>query len=290
MIPIAKLKQNLDFNKDFGDLIEVMKLAATLQFGQFRSAQEPFKEFSASLEAVLSDLLSFGQKLTHIFLEARTGLPAGIIVLSSDEGFLGELNTLLFDRFLQIRKNEDKVFVLGQQGANYLDEMSVNYTQILLPSEKLEFGRVESLRDMIVEAYIKGEIGKAYIIYPQFVSITFQQVEAEVLLPLPSASVFETSPAAPARAKIARGEFIIEPNINSVLDGWIKLWLSSRLFQIFWSAKLAEFAARIMHLEASIQELKRINHNLKLEYFKYLHGLSDKTIREIYASRLVEAR
>jgi len=50
---------------------------------------------------------------------------------------------------------------------------------------------------------------------------------------------------------------------------------------------LAELAARIMHLEGSIQELSKVDQNLKLDYFKYLHGLSDKTIREIYASRLV---
>jgi len=41
-----------------------------------------------------------------------------------------------------------------------------------------------------------------------------------------------------------------------------------------------------MHLEGSGQELTRINQHLRMEYFKYLHGLSDKTIREIAAARM----
>jgi len=42
-----------------------------------------------------------------------------------------------------------------------------------------------------------------------------------------------------------------------------------------------------MHLEGSIQELTKINQHLRMEYFKYLHGLSDKLIRELYAARVV---
>jgi len=82
-------------------------------------------------------------------------------------------------------------------------------------------------------------------------------------------------------------EILIEPNIKSVLEGWIKLWLDFRFYYIFWSSKLAEYAARITHLEGSTQELTRINQHLHLEYFKYLHGLSDKSIRELFAARVM---
>jgi F-type H+-transporting ATPase subunit gamma len=277
MIPAAKLKQNLKFNKNLDELIEVMKLAATLQFNQFRGRQEPREDFLSSLEEMFS--LIPGQSINNVFLNPQRESLTAIILVSSDEGFLGELNVLLVNRLTEIKAAQSEVIVLGRQGGEYMSELNMDFTAFATPSEKLEFKDVEPLRDYVFNRYRKGEISKIQIIYPRFVNIAVQQIESEILLPLPLplATVTKTNE-----------EIIIEPGFNSVIEGCVKLWLGFRMYQIFWSSKLAEFAARIMHLEASMQELKRINQHLELEYFKYLHSISDKAIREISASRLLQ--
>lgn len=284
MIPISKLKQNLDFNKNLNEVIEVMKLAAISQFNQFRLSHESFVEFITSLESVIGFILQ--QKTQNIFLkQAETPqLPAAIILVSSDEGFLGELNAVLVNRVIEKKREGDHIFVLGKQGEEYLSELMVHFT--LLPSlaDKLEFPQITALRDEIFALYAKGKISSVSVVYARFVNITAQQVEFESLLPLPAAfSLKVTESKLPAY----KGDFLFEPDFGATVEGWVKLWLGFKLFQIFGLSKLAELAARIMHLEGSIQELNKVNQNLKLDYFKYLHGLSDKTIREIYASRLI---
>lgn len=284
MIPISKLKQNLDFNKSLNEVIEVMKLAAILQFNQFRLSHEPFVEFIHSLESVIGFILQ--QKARNIFLkQAETAqLPAAIILVSSDEGFLGELNAVLVNKLIEKRREGDHIFVLGKQGQEYLNELMIHFR--LLPSlpDKFEFSQITALRDEVFALYAKGMISGISVLYPRFVNITSQQVEVEALLPLSAALSLQVTENIPPAYK---GDFLFEPDLSAAVEGWVKLWLSFRLFQIFGASKLAEFAARIMHLEGSIQELNKVNQNLKLNYFKYLHGLSDKTIREIYASRLV---
>lgn len=285
MIPISKLKQNLDFNKNLNNVIEVMKLAATLQFNQFRLSHEPFVEFINSLESVIGFLLQ--QKTENIFLKrADTAqLPAAIILVSSDEGFLGELNSVLVNRALEKRREGDHIFVLGRQGEEYLSELMIPFTLWPSLAEKIEFAEITALRDEIFTLYAKGRISGISVVYARFVNITAHQIESESLLPLSAAL---SSQITENKLPAYKGDFLFEPDLASAVEGWVKLWLSFRLFQIFGLSKLAEFAARIMHLEGSIQELNKVNQNLKLNYFKYLHGLSDKTIREIYASRLVK--
>lgn len=288
MIPAVKLKQNLKFNKNLGELIEVMRLAATLQFNQFRAYQEPTSEFLSSLESVLN-LISTRQT-ENIFLKAHPHLPKAIILVSSDEGFLGELNALLVNKLMEIRHPQDKIVVLGRQGQEYLDELRVDFISFVLPGEKFEFKQVEALRDDIWPRYLKREIGAVHIVYARFVNIAFQQVESETLLPLlkiGDGSIFPISADADAKKIEPSPRFLIEPDLDLVFAGWAKLWLGFRFYQTLWSSKLAEFAARIMHLEASMQELNRVNRHLELEYFKYLHALSDKAIREISAARLM---
>ncbi|MBU4418481.1 MAG: F0F1 ATP synthase subunit gamma, partial [Candidatus Omnitrophica bacterium] len=120
MIPIGKLKQNLLFNKNLGDLIEIMKMAATLQFNQFRAQQEPAEKFYTLLNSAYSALPL--DDSTHSFFNPPPNLPGLNILVSSDGGFLGELNTLLVNRLLDTKRPQDEIVVLGQQGISYLNE------------------------------------------------------------------------------------------------------------------------------------------------------------------------
>ena len=276
MIPIGKLKSNLQFNKNLGDLVEVMKLAATLQFNQFRSKQEPAEDAIRLLDDILGALLSLG--LSNDLLSPKENLPALFLLVSSDEGFLGELNFLLVNKLLSSRRQQDLIACAGQQGANYLKEVQVNFSFFDSPGEKIQAQPLVKIRDYLLSQYLGRKVGKIYIVYSRFTNITLQQVELETLLPL------SRTPAAPTNVLL---NTLIEPDSQAVVEGWIKSWLDFRLYQIFWSSKLAEFAARIMHLEGSVQELGKINSHLRMEYFKYLHGLSDKSIRELTAARLI---
>ena len=276
MIPVGKLKLNLAFNKNFGDLVEVMKLAATSQFNQFRLKQEPSGNFSQLLDDVFGVLFSSGVRSD--LLSPKKDLPSLLFLVSSDEGFLGELNFLLVNRLLSGRGHSDYIACSGQQGANYLKEIQVNFSFFDSPGEKIDAQSLAKIRDYLLTQYLEHKVGRVCLVYSRFINITSQQVEFETLLPLSVKTGPSTRPIP---------HLLVEPNPEKVIQGWIQCWLDFRLYQIFWLAKLSEFAARIMHLEGSVQELGRINTHLRMEYFKYLHSLSDKSIRELTAARLI---
>lgn len=276
MIPVGKLKLDLQFNRNLGDLIEVMKLAATLQFNQFRLKQEPSEDFVRLLEDILGVLFASGVK--DGLLAPKENLPSLLLLVSSDEGFLGELNFLLVNKLLSGRKQQDFIACSGQQGANYLREIQVDFSFFDSPGEKIETQALAKIRDYLLRQYFDRKAGRIYVVYSRFTNITQQQAEFETLLPLP---------ITPGASGKRLAHLLIEPDSQEVIKGWIKCWLDFRLYQIFWSSKLAEFAARVMHLEGSVQELGKINSHLRMEYFKYLHGLSDKSVRELTAARLL---
>jgi F0F1-type ATP synthase gamma subunit len=276
MISVGRLKQEMQFNKNFGELIEVMKLTATLQFNQFRLKKEPAGDSVHLLEDVFSTLISFKEE--NDLLVSRPGLPSLFILISSEEGFLGELNFTLANRLLGVKRPEDEVVCVGQQGANYLSDLNLNFSFFDSPGEKFDSEELIKLNAFVAGKYLKRQIGGVFVVYPRFMSITLQQAEVEELLPLSKSFTGK----APIR------HLLLEPDIETVIEGWVKNWLAFKFFQIFWSSRLAELAARIMHLEGSFQEMTKINSRLRMEYFKYLHGLSDRSIRELTAARLLK--
>ena len=278
MLSASQLKYDVDFNKNLGELIEIMKLASVSQLNQFRLYRKPSVDFIKQLEIILGYI--YPLRPEHIFFRPAVGEGVSAVVLvSSDEGFLGELNALLVNKLTGIRKDNDEIIVLGNQGAQYLKELGIEFKQFNSISDKLELDQMEELRDYVFELYFKRKVSRLWLIYPRFVSVSLQQIELEELLPLTGALFSKIT-------KVS-GELLLEPGFDSAVSGWVQLWLLGKIYHIFWSAKLAEFSARVMHLEGSVQELGRINQNLKLEYFKYLHSLSDKTIREVSAARML---
>jgi len=257
-------------------LIEVMKLAATLQFNQFRLRKEPSEEFVHLLDEVFGALFSSGVKSD--LLTPKEELPALYFLVSSDEGFLGELNSFLVNRLLGAKRPQDQVVCIGRQGANYLTEIQMDFQAFDSPGEKIDTELLGKARDHLLKQYLSRQVGRVFVVYSRFLNISAQQVELETLLPLARA---------PGSSAKSIPHLLIEPEPKSVIEGWVKSWLDFRLYQIFWSSKLAEFAARIMHLEGSVQELEKINTGLRMEYFKYLHGLSDKSVRELSSARLL---
>ncbi len=67
----------------------------------------------------------------------------------------------------------------------------------------------------------------------------------------------------------------------------IEIWITYVVHSIFWESKLSEWAARVLHLEGSSDEVKRQAKTARLDYFRAVHQESDKNIREIFSSSMV---
>ncbi|MCX5696842.1 MAG: F0F1 ATP synthase subunit gamma [Candidatus Omnitrophica bacterium] len=288
MRPLVELRYDFDVTKSLGDIIDVLKTAALIQFRAFQLKQKPNEEYLKETQDCLRLLLE--KKVDHPYLFGGRGSALGIVVITSDGGFLGELNTLLVNAALDLRKSkEDEIIVLGERGARYLEDAGEKFSSLPGISDEIQYKEVESLADNLVKGF-RERFNKVLIIYPLFVSISSQRITTKQILPL----ISEEEKQAGEKNKHGWGrsieEMLIEPSFSAVLEGLMEVLMGYRLMEIFWSSKQSEFAARIMHLEGSTQELNSLNSKLSFEYFRQVHALKDKVIREISASKLLLTR
>lgn len=280
MLTVSGLKQDLEFTRGLGDIIDVLKTAAMIQFRTFQMKEGPNKEFLKELEASFGFLPKESVNYHPYFFD-RKKMPSLIMVVTSDEGFLGELNTLLINATLDQRKSDgDEIIVLGERGARYLEDVNEDFVFFPGVSDEISYKEVRGLSRYLLDNYTK-KFGRILVIYPEFLSLTNQRVEILEFLP------FKYSASHTTTIGYFLEEMLIEPSAEKVSDILIDLWIGYKLLDIFWSSKQSEYAARIMHLEGSTQELTHLNQKLSLDYSRQLHGLKDKAIREISASKIM---
>ena len=284
MKSIANLKQDMEFSKGLGDIIEVLKTSAILQLRTFQLKQRPNQDVANELNDCLGILLSEGVKHTY-FIE-RNKLPSIIMIVTSDEGFLGEQNTLLVNAGMDLRKSDDdQIVILGEQGEKYLEDLDLKFRSFPGFTDEINYEVFDSMRSHLFKGYLL-KYGRIFIVYPKFYSLTVQKIEVFPLLPY-QALLPQKEANRPA---IWKEELLLEPSAKRIIEVIVELLAAFKILEIFWSSKQSEFAARIMHLEGSTYELSVLNQRITREYFRQVHTLRDRSIREISASKILLGR
>jgi len=282
MISVAELKSNLELNNSLGAIIEALKSGSAIQLRQFQSKSKALEDAAPVLENVFAVLLRLGVK--HPFLSGNPGLPACFVVVNTDNGFVGELNSAVANAAFESSGSERDVFVvLGERGWNFFEDKGRQFKRMPGLSEEIRPAEIRGLQSCLVRGFLKGEYGSVSIAYPQSVNVGAWKVRLDRLLPC---GAEQDGEAGMPGSDFGEGVAAIEPSPGAVMEGLIRFRLSFFLYNIAWTSKFSEFGARLMHLEGSEQELARMKQQLSLQYFKHVHSLADKTIREIISSRL----
>lgn len=278
MIPIAELKQDLELNKSLGSIIETMKTGSAIQLREFQSKARASEKLFFMLKECFETISDRGSIKHPLFFHDKT-LPLCIVIVTSDNGFVGELNVSIINIALEHKKNANDIFiVLGERGANYFEDRNESFVSFPGVSEDIRPSEIRNIKKYIIDGYFKRKFGRVIIVYPESTHVGSWKVAATELLPFTAPTTNEPS--------VIEEDLLIEPSIDSVAEGLVQLWLDVTLYNIFWSSKFSEFGARLMHLEGSEQELVRMKQQLSLQYFKHVHETADTTIREILSARL----
>lgn len=285
MFQLTKLRKELSFNREIGGIVNVLKGVASSEFYRLQKARKQLDEFGEYLKGFFQIINIAG--VQHPFLEVSS-LPRALIIITSDIGFLGKLNISVVNAALAQSSGKDRFIVVGKQGVRYIEESGHTFSSFAGISDEVEYRQVEELGEYIIKGFLDKKFGRAAIVYPHFVSFAVWQVQTYQLLPC--RFLFRELPQERAEEEHEEEKVVIEPSMSEIIQYLIKIWLNYMLYGIFWESKLSEWAARVMHLEGSADEIKRIDKKLHYQYFRLLHEISDKNIREVFASRLAVSR
>jgi len=276
MRTLSQLKKDLEFNKSLSSLIEVLK---NLAVAQYKILEQKIKSFKELDSAVLSffELIDI-DSIKHPFLKPSDN-PKIIIAITSDTGLLGGLNMQIVNIAISNLKKEDKLIVIGERGKLYASDFGVKFVSFSGIIDEERFSQAMQLRDYVFSQMRKENFSSIKVVYPHPVSFTVQKVMDVWLLPF--------SFLKDIKKEKKFKEIIYESSIDDILKYLAYIWVGKELYDIFGLSRLAEFAARYIHLEESLQKLKEMNEKTRLQYFKVRHEIIDKNMRELFSSRIL---
>jgi F0F1-type ATP synthase gamma subunit len=270
MRSLQKVKADLDFNTELGDLLDVLKGVALSQYRSFEKRKGRAHDF---MEAFYSffQLIDLGL-IDHPFSQMQGDL--GIIIVNSDEGFMGDLNERVINTALKHPG--------GKQGVGHLK--SLGYSCTILPAISQRYEDAVRLKDYIVRNTLDKIFKRLVMYYPKPFSFTVQRVE--VVRILPCMELFDRK----SELVQDRKDLILESELKPLIECLVETWMIEKLFQVFEESKLAELSAKTVHLEESYQEVLRQGKELQRQYRRSHHDQINRGMRDVFAARMMQKR
>ncbi len=293
---LNELKKELQFNGDLLGLIEMLKDLAGQQYHTMEKQKERFDEFMHAFSGFFRvvNLVNVADPLVKVVTDVM-----GMVIITSDGGFMGGLNKQVIEVGLRVQgdlpDNKIALVVIGDKGAGSMSDKGRDFKFFRGVEKETIYEQAVEVKNYIVQEVMAKRMGKVVIVHPKALSFSSQTVE--MINILPCAELFDLDAESEVSKRIhekgvlaeAR-KVVIESSFSDMLEYLAGVWVTSKLFEVFEDSKLAEFSARAMHLEGSVQTLQKEYNKVKHKVFKAVRERIDKGMRECFAAKGIKEK
>jgi F-type H+-transporting ATPase subunit gamma len=225
----------------------------------------------------------------HPFLTRRSEVKrVGAIVVTTDKGLCGGLNTNVLRLVLQAHKGwrgkgQDVDYVaIGGKGLGFLNRLGGNVvSSVVQLGDRPRIDRMVGPVKVLLDKYIDGAVDEVHIFFTSFVNTMKQDSRQGTMLPIPEQ--FLTADGQVRTAEVASGswDYIYEPDAKMLLDGVLRRYVEAIIFQMVNENMASEQSARMVAMKAASDNAATIIDELQLIYNKSRQAAITKELAEI---------
>ena len=262
---------------------KVTRALEMVSASKIRKAQDLMRAsrpYARSMRQVIGHIARANVEYKHPFLiERDTVKRVGYVVVSTDRGLCGGLNSNLFRKLLgEISEWQDKsvevdVVCIGQKAKQFFRRLKVNMVgSVTHLGEKPQIAQLIGVIKVMLDAYTEGRVDRLSIAYSDFVNTMTQNATITPLLPLPPSAEMVTTHA---------WDYLYEPDAESVLEHVLTRYIESLVYQAALENLASEHAARMVAMKSASDNATKAIDTLTLIYNKARQAAITQEISEI---------
>lgn len=261
-------------------ITKAMEMVAASKMRKAQDRMRASRPYAEKIRNVAAHL-SFAQaEYKHPFLIKRDVVKnVGLIVVSSDKGLCGGLNT----NVLRLSVNQMKtweaegkkiaVSAIGNKGFGFMTRVGADVkSHITGLGDTPHLEKLIGTIKVMLDAYTAGEIDQLYICYTKFINTMKQEPTMQQLLPLSGEQL--------GSAK-GHWDYIYEPEAKPVIDELMMRYIESLIYNAVAENMASEQSARMVAMKSASDNAKNVIGELKLVYNKARQAAITKEISEI---------
>ncbi|MGA9577008.1 MAG: ATP synthase F1 subunit gamma [Terrimicrobiaceae bacterium] len=286
MASLRDIRRRIKSVKNTAQITKAMQMVAASKMRKAQQAALNGRSYAILLNRVLVSLRNRLEERVHPLLEKREVKNELVVVLSTDKGLCGGLNTNLLREVINFDVTTTKFVSVGRKGTQFLARTKRNMIADFPLKEQPTFLETKAISKFLIERFLSGDVDKVTVLYPRFVNTLTQKPTTLTLLPI--TSLEEAGIQVPNEPPIpeAEGDIIFEPGPEKILDNLLPYYVHFALFQMLLATRASEHSARMVAMKSATDNAKEIVKDLTLEYNKARQASITKELLEITTAQL----
>ena len=290
------IRRRIKSVKNTAQITKAMQMVAASKMRKAQQAAVASRPYAEELSRILRpfiDMLEEGERAPHPLMEDREVKRVLALVLSTDKGLCGALNTNLFREVAKLDPEKTDFVCVGKKGAQFLSRSRRSVIAEFDLKDSFSFHDAQIVSKFCLEQYIKGKADQIVVVYSDYVNTLTQIPSTRVVAPVHSFDVGpaevegryveNSAPAAPPDVL----EYVLEPNKEELLRHLLPHFVFFKIYHLVLESRASEHSARMVAMKNATDNAKQIIKDLTLEYNKIRQASITTEILEIATAQMV---
>ncbi len=262
-------------------ITKAMEMVAASKMRKAQERMRAARPYSDKVRNIAANLGQANPEYTHPFMRGNDAKATGFIVVTTDKGLCGGMNTNVL-RALTVKLREAEAtghkvqaVAIGNKGLGFLNRVGVPVVSHLTQmGDKPHLEKMIGPVKVLLDAYAAGKVKTVQLCYTRFVNTMRQEAVVEQLLPL-------------AKLEADHGhrdwDYIYEPDAQTVIDDLLVRYVEALVYQAVAENMASEQSARMVAMKSATDNAGSVISELKLVYNKTRQAAITKELSEIVA-------
>jgi len=291
MASTRDIRRRIRSVKNTAQITKAMQMVAASKMRKAQQAALAGRPYAEAMNRVLSSLANRVGSISHPFLEKREIRRPCALVISTDKGLCGALNTNLLREVAALPK--ETVFVTaGKKGKQFVARMGRELLADFDVKDDASSYKIKQISQFLIEQYLEGKIDRVSIFHTRFVNTLVQKPERTDLLPIGKLEKLQAGTGEHSESAIQADEnlqYIYEPSGDEVLSALLPAYIHFQVYQLVLDAKASEHSARMVAMKSATDNAKGMIKDLTLEYNKVRQSGITTELLEIATAQMAMA-
>ncbi len=284
-----EIRNKIKSVKNTQKITRAMEMVAASKMRKAQDRMKKARPYGEKIRKVATHMSQANTEYRHPFLIVRDTIKRiGIIVVTSDKGLCGGLNTNVLRKAVNQMKQwqsegeQIEVCCIGNKGLGFMSRINANVvSQVIALGDAPDITKLIGAVKVVLDGYIEDRFDRVYIFYNRFVNTMKQEPLMEQLLPLTNERVQKNSGSDSESESRMAWDYIYEPEAKPVIDDIMIRYVEAIVYQAVAENMASEQSARMVAMKAASDNAGNVIDELTLIYNKSRQAAITKELSEI---------
>jgi F-type H+-transporting ATPase subunit gamma len=266
-------------------ITKAMQMVAASKMRRAQQATLNTRPFGQMLYRIQRRATARAPDFTHPLLEVREVRKQAVILIGTDQGLCGALNSNVFRLVAQFDARSTVFITAGRKAAQFIGgtqrKLVAEFTYADIP----HFSEARAIAAFARDLFLKGEVDQVQVAGTHFINTLTQQASLWEFLPIGEIKEFEAQNIRGAESKeelaADTNEYVFEPSPEAVLSYLFGHYLNIYIHLVLLEAKASEQSARMVAMKNASENAEGLIRHLTLEYNTIRQGNITQEMLEI---------